>query len=68
MLWHYNNLINNEIIVSKSQVKRILENIKELNYPKDDVFITDISKITISFSKINKQIQNLPFCFLITLF
>ena len=38
LIWHYNNLI-------KNQIKRILENLRELNYPKDDIFILDISKI-----------------------
>ena len=51
MSWHYNNLIKNQINLSKNQVKRLLENQREINYPKDDAYLLDISKITISFSK-----------------
>ena len=36
--WHYNNLIKNQINISKNQVKRILENQREINYPKDDAY------------------------------
>ena len=47
MSWHYNNLIKNQIDISKNQVKRILENQREINYPKDESYLLDISKITI---------------------
>ena len=63
LLWHYNNLLKNQINISKNQVKRILENQREINYPKDDSYLLDISKITISFSKTNVELQNIPFCF-----
>ena len=61
--WHYNNLIKNQINISKNQVKRILENQREINYRKDDAYLLDISKITISFSKTKVELQNIPFCF-----
>jgi len=63
MTWHYNNLVKNQINISKNQVKRILENQREINYPKDDTYLLDISKITIAFSKTNVELQNIPFCF-----
>ena len=63
MSWHYNNLIKNQINISKNQVKRILENQREINYPKDESYLLDISKIIISFSKSNVELQNIPFCF-----
>ena len=56
-------MIKNQIYISKNQVKRILENQREINYPKDDSYLLDISKITISFSKTNVELQNIPFCF-----
>ena len=62
-LWHYNNLIKNQINITKNQVRRILENLREINYPKDDIFLLDISKITISFSQNNPELQNITILF-----
>ena len=63
LLWHYNNLVKNQINISKNQVKKILENQREINYPKDDTYLLDVSKIKISFSETNVELQNIIFCF-----
>ena len=61
--WHLSNLKENGIILSKFQVKNILQKLREYKYPKDNEFLTDISKITISLSKSDKNLESLPFCF-----
>ena len=61
--WHINNLAKNNIQLKKTQVKNLLQNLREMNYPNDIEFLNDISKITISFSSNKKELQNLPFCF-----
>ena len=61
--WHINNLAKNNIQLKKTQVKNLLQNLREMNYPNDIEFLNDISKITISFSSNKRELQNLPFCF-----
>ena len=61
--WHLSNLKENGILLSKFQVKNILQKLREYKYPKDNEFLTDISKITISLSKSDKNLESLPFCF-----
>ena len=34
LFWHYDNLKKNNIEISKNQIKRILHEIRELNFPK----------------------------------
>ena len=44
MSWHYNNLIKNQINLSKNQVKRILEKEREINYPKNETYLLILPK------------------------
>ena len=63
LFWHYDSLKKNNIEISKNQVKRILQEIRELNFPKDEIFLQDISTIKISYSNQTKELKDLPFCF-----
>ena len=67
-LWHFNNLIKNQINITQNQVRRILEKLREIIYPKDDIFLLDISKINISFSLTNPELQNILFVLIIKLY
>ena len=40
----------------------MLQKISEENFPSDNIYISDISKITITFDK-EANMQNLPFCY-----
>ena len=51
--WHQQNLLNNGIQISKIKIKNKLQNIRQQEYPKDDEYLLDLSKITISFSDID---------------
>ena len=53
----------NGIVLHKTNVKNLLQELREYNYSSDDNFLIDISKITISLSQIDKELQDLPFCF-----
>ena len=59
--WHYQNLINNNCQLSKIKIKNILQKFRDINYPKDDEYLLDISKIRIDFSKTNPKLQNMNF-------
>ena len=56
-------MIYNNINFSQNQIKNLIYKLREETYPNDMNYLYDISKITISFSKNNKDYQNLPFCY-----
>ena len=61
--WHIQNLQNNKIAITRNQIKGILQKLRDLNYPKDDIYLNDISKIRIDFSSTNIKLKNLNFCY-----
>ena len=61
--WHIQNLQNNKIILTRSQVKGILQKYRDLNFPKDDIYLNDISKVKIDFSSTNIKLKNLNYCY-----
>ena len=61
--WHIQNLQNNKISITRNQIKGILQKLRDLNYPKDDIYLNDISKIRIDFSSTNIKLKNLNFCY-----
>ena len=50
----------NGIVLHKTNVKNLITRIKRI---QDGNYLIDISKITISLSQIDKELQDLPFCF-----
>ena len=60
--WHALNLKNNNIIISKIQIKNILQKYRDIAFPKDDIFMHDISKIKINFSETNNNLKDLLYC------
>ena len=63
LLWHYNNLKINNMFITKNEIKKILQDLREINYQNDNSFLIDISKIKISFNDNNNELNNLPFCY-----
>ena len=61
--WHVQNLNNNKISLKRNQVKGILQNLRDINFPKDDIYLNDISKILIDFSPSNIKLKNLNYCY-----
>ena len=60
--FHINNLAQNNIRLTTNQIKWLIQKIRQVNYPKDDDFIKDISKITITYENLNNMV-NLPLCY-----
>ena len=58
----YQQFKKNNINLTNIQIKNLLQTIRENEYPSDDKFLNDITKITISFGD-NIELQNLPICF-----
>lgn len=57
--WHISNLKKLNIILSDNKVKRLVYDIKEAIFPKDEDFLKNISLITITFDKNNaKLVEN----------
>ena len=59
---HILNLKNNNIIISKIQIKNILQKYRDIAFPKDDIFMHDISKIKINFSETKNNFKDLLYC------
>ena len=53
MGWHISNLKNLNIILFDNKIKRLVYNVKEANFPKDEDFLNNISLITITSKHIN---------------
>ena len=60
---HLINLKNNNIILKKNQIKYLLQKYREYKYPADNIFLSDISKISIDLDKNNINMTDLPLCF-----
>ena len=60
--FHIENFKNNNINLSYNQVKWRLQKYREENFPNDNDYLKDISKIIISFEA-GKNLENLPFCY-----
>lgn len=58
----YQQFKKNNINLTNIQIKNLLQTIRENEYPSDDKFLNDITKITISFGD-NIELQKLPICF-----
>ena len=61
--WHILNLKNNNIILTRNQIKNILQKFRDINFPKDYIFLNDLINIKINFSEINPNLQNLNYCY-----
>ena len=60
--FHFENLKNNGIKLSKNQIKRLLQNLRDYQYPKDEEYLKDITKIKITFENI-LNMENLNLCY-----
>ena len=63
LLFHLINLKNNNIILKKNQIKYLLQKYREYKYPADNIFLSDISKISITLDKNNINLTDLPLRF-----
>ena len=61
--FHIMNLKQNKILLSKNQIKWLLQKIRESNFPNNEKFLQDISKILITFENNKLELKNIPFCF-----
>ena len=50
--FHLENLKNNDIKLNKTQIKYLLQKIRENNFPKDEDYLNNISKIRITLDLI----------------
>ena len=57
--FHKTNLENNNIYLTKNQIKWNLRKIREKTYMTDEKYLLDISKITIDFENENPELKNL---------
>lgn len=60
--FHIDNLAKNNIILTKYQIKNILQNIREESFPSNDKFLKDISLIKLSLGD-SSELKNIPFCY-----
>ena len=59
--FHISNIRNNNIKLTTNQIKRLVQKIREVNFPSDSDFLKDISKITINFEN-EVGLENVNFC------
>ena len=59
--FHLANFKNNSINWKKGKIRKLLYSIREEKYPKDQIFMQDISNIKIQLSD-NKEVSNECFC------
>ena len=57
--FHIQNLAQNDIKLTTNQIKWLVQKIRQIKYPKDEEFLKDISKITITYENIINM-ENLP--------
>lgn len=60
--WHIINLKNNNIILKTNQIKYILQKNRDFYYPKDDIYLLDISKIKINILEGNNNMKEMNYC------
>lgn len=61
--WHINNFKNLNIILSDNQIKRLVYEIKDSYFPKDEEFLKNISLIKITYDANDEQLTDNNFCF-----
>ena len=59
--FHIQNLESNNIKISKIKIKNILQNFREDNFPKDDIFLDHIESIRIDLGD-SEETKNIYFC------
>ena len=59
--YHVDNLSKNNILLSKVQIKNILQNMREESFPSNDKYLKDISRIKITLGDIY-ELKNIPLC------
>ena len=59
--WHFTNLRNQNIFVSKNKIKNLLKAYREEKYPNDIEFIQNTENININYGTDDNPIMN-PFC------
>ena len=60
--FHLENFKNNNLYKTKNQVERLLQKIRENNFPLDVDFLKDISKITITLDN-EPELTNINICY-----
>ena len=55
-------LHENNIHLSDIKIKKLLNNIRDANFPKDSEYLSNINNITITFDEKIKNSRELPFC------
>ena len=63
MGWHISNLKILNIILSCNKIKRLVYDVKEAKFPKDEYFLNIICLITITFDKNNAKLMENNFCY-----
>ena len=53
---------NNNIYLKKNSIKWLLQKLREEKYPSDEIFLKDISKITLTFENSSNMID-IPLCY-----
>ena len=61
LLFHIQNLDANKILLPRTKIKNILQQLREEKFPKDDQFLEHIEFITIDLGEI-EEMKNLFFC------
>ena len=59
--FHVTNLKSNNIILKKLSIKWLLQKYREEDYPSDEIFLKDISKILITLED-SANMTNIPLC------
>ena len=62
MSFHIENLRQNGFGLKINQIKWLLQKIRDTKYPANEIYMKDISKITISFDNYISM-KNLPLCY-----
>ena len=60
--FHQIKLHEQNIYLKDDKVKRLIFNIRDTLYPKDDEYLDNIINITITFDEKVPDSKNLPFC------
>ena len=60
--FHVTNLKSNNIILKKLSIKWLLQKYREEDYPSDEIFLKDISKIIITLEE-SPNMKNIPLCY-----
>ena len=61
--WHINNLKELNIILADNKIKRLVYDIKDSFFPKDEDFLKNIGMIRVTFDNNNAQLKENNFCY-----